>query len=117
MLSIDIRALGFSLSDALGRHVTARLEHVLGPFARRIVMVAARLEDVNGDHGGIDKRCRVVVTLRRGNVIVAEATDQDMYVAVDKVAARIRRSVKRAVTRHLHRQRNDRQRLGALVAI
>jgi len=114
---INIRALGFDLSDALGRHVKARLEHALEPFARRIVVVTARLEDVNGDHGGIDKRCRVVVTLRRGIVIVAEATDEDLYIAVDKVATRVRRSVKRVVTRRNHRERNDRQRPGALVTI
>ena len=114
---IEIRALGFGLSDALGWHVKARLQHALEPFARRIVVVTARLEDVNGDHGGIDKRCRVVATLRRGIVIVAEATDEDLYIAVDKVATRIRRSVKRSLSRHLHRERSDRQRPGALVTI
>jgi len=114
---IDIRAIGFGLTDALRRHVQKRVEGVLQPFARRVMKITARLADVNAGRGGIDKRCSVVVAMRRGNVVVAEATHADMYLAVDEVAARIRRSVKRAAKRHVHRERTDRQRPGALVTI
>lgn len=114
---IDIRAIGFSLTDALRRHVQARLAGVLEPFARRVVKITARLEDVNASRGGIDKRCSVVVAMRRRNVVVAEATHADLYVAVDEVADRIRRSVKRVAKRHIHGERMDRQRPGALLTV
>jgi len=114
---IDVRAIGFDLTDALRRHVQARVGRELKPFARRVTKVTARLDDVNAGHGGADRRCSVVVALRRRNVVVAEAIRQDLYAAVDEVAGRIRRSVKRAAKRHIHRERTDRRRPGALIAI
>jgi ribosome hibernation promoting factor len=112
---IDTRAIGFALTDAILRHVEARVEAALGPFSRGIIKATVRLEDVNADHGGDDKRCRIVVALRRHDVRVAEATNADLYAAVDKAANRIRRSVRRAAKRHLARDRRHSQRPGALV--
>ena len=70
---------------------------------------------INADRGGIDKRCRLVAALRRHGVVVAEATHADLYAAVDEAAGRIRRSVTRAVTRRMLRERKDPQRSGVLV--
>ena len=114
---IDTRAIGFPLTDAILRHVESRLESALGPFARFVVGVTARLQDVNASRGGIDKRCSVVVALRRRGVVAAEETHVNLYVAVDAVAHRLRRAVKRAVTRRLSRERKDPQRPGALVRV
>jgi ribosomal subunit interface protein len=114
---IETRAIGFALTDGILRHVESRLEAALGPFARRVLKATARLEDVNADRGGVDKRCSVVVALRRRGMLVAEATHEDLYAAVDEVATRLRRSVKRAVKRRVALERKDPQRPGALVAI
>jgi putative sigma-54 modulation protein len=112
---IDTRAMGFALTDAILRHVEARVESALGPFSRWVLTVTIRLDDVNADRGGDDKRCRIVVSLRRHGVEIAEATNADLYAAVDEAANRIRRSVRRATKRHLARERRDPQRPGALV--
>ncbi len=117
VMFIDVRAIGFPLTDAILRHVESRLEAALGPFARSVVTVTVRLQDVNASRGGIDKRCGVVVALRGRGVVTAEVTDGDLYAAVDAVARRARRAVKRAVKRHLSRERKDPQRPGALVTI
>ena len=114
---IDTRAIGFPLTKGILRHVKSRLETALGPFARNVLGVTVRLEDVNADRGGVDKRCSAVVALRRRGVLVAEATHEDMYVSVDDVANRLRRSVKRAVKRRVSLQRKDPQRPGTLVTI
>jgi ribosomal subunit interface protein len=108
-------ANGFPLTDAIWRHVEARVEAALGPFARWLLKATVRLKDVNADRGGDDKRCRIVVRLRRHGVEIAEATHADLYAAVDEAANRIRRSVRRATKRHLARDRRDPQRPGALV--
>jgi putative sigma-54 modulation protein len=114
---IDTRAMGFTLTDAIVRHVEGRFESALGPFARRVLKITVRLDDVNGSRGGVDKRCSVVVALRRHGVEVAEAVDADLYRAIDEAAARIRRSVKRAAKSRLGRERRDPQRPGALVTV
>jgi len=114
---IEIRAIGFDLTDALRRHVQARMRRAMRPFAREVMTVTARLDDVNADHGGIDKRCSIVVALRHRGMAIAEATCDDLYVAVNEVATRIRRTVERTVRRHVSRERKDRQRPGALITV
>jgi len=90
---IGTRAIGFPLTEALLRYVEARMESALGAFSRQVFKVTVRLEDVNSDRGGIDKRCQVVVALRGHRTLVAEALDTDLYAAIDEAARRIRRSV------------------------
>src|SRR4051794_6840053 len=62
---IETRAIGFPLTGAIARHVESRLESALGPFSRWIVKATVRLDDVNANRGGVDKRCGVVVAMRR----------------------------------------------------
>ena len=112
---IETRAIGFALTKGILSHVESRLKTALSPFARNVLRVTVRLEDVNADRGGVDKRCSAVVALRRRGVVVAQATHEDMYVSVDDVATRLRRSVKRAVERRIALQRKDPQRPGTLV--
>jgi len=114
-MDIDIRAMGFPLTDGIRAHVESRIKSVLRPFARWVVKVTARLEDVNANHGGIDKRCSMVAAVRRRGTIVTEAIQEDLYVAADKAAARIRRSVQRLLARQIRRERKDPQRPGTLV--
>ena len=114
---INTRSLGFPLTDAIVRHVEARIEAALGAFARRILKVTVRVEDVNADRGGIDKRCSIVVALRPSHVEIAEAVEADLYVAIDEAARRIRRSTARVSKLYLARDRRDPQRPGALVRI
>ena len=109
---IDTRTRGFSLTDAIRRHVEVRVGAALGPLARRVAAVTARLKDVNAGRGGIDKRCRLVVTLRRLGVVVAEATDADLYAAVGAAAGRARRDGRPALLPHVRRRGTGR---GALL--
>jgi ribosomal subunit interface protein len=113
---IEIRALSFDLTDAIYRHVESQIESALGRFGHWVLTVTVRLEDVNAGRGGIDKRCSVVASVRRHGVVVSEATNDDLYAAVDEAANRIRRSVYRQITRHVGRERKDPQRPGAMVA-
>jgi len=112
---IDTRAIDFPLTAAILRHVEFRVESALGPLAQAVLKVTARLEDVNAGRGGIDKRCSLTIALRRHGVVVARATDGDLYAAVDRAARRARRLVQRSLRQHVRRQREDRQRPGALV--
>src|SRR5690349_438684 len=68
---VEIRALGFRLTDAISRYAESRIESVLRRFGHRVLKVTVRLDDVNAGRGGIDKRCSVVVAVRRRGVVVA----------------------------------------------
>lgn len=114
---VDIRAIGFNLTDAIRMHVESRVQSALGAFSRQILTATARLEDVNASRGGIDKRCSLVVAIRGKGVVVAEAIHEDLYAAVDEAAAKIRRPVLQHIDRRTARERHNRQRPGALVAI
>jgi ribosomal subunit interface protein len=114
---IDIRAMGFSLTDAIRIHGESRIESALAPFARRVLRVTARLEDVNARRGGIDKRCSLVASVRWRGTVVAQAVHEDLYLAIDDAARRIRRALQRVATRHIGRERKDRQRPGTLVTL
>jgi ribosome-associated translation inhibitor RaiA len=46
---------------------------------------------------------------------VAEATKDDLYLAIDEAASRVRRIVQRQLSQHVGRQRSDPQRPGAMV--
>jgi len=107
---LDIRAIGFNLTDAIRHHVQARVAAALGPFASALGTVTVRLEDINANRGGIDKRCNLVAAIHRRGIAVAESVREDLYVAVDKAAGRIRRSVQRHLRRHAARQRKMRRR-------
>jgi ribosomal subunit interface protein len=116
-MNIDTRAMDFTLTDALRRHAESSVESALGPVSRWVRGVTARLADVNADRGGIDKRCRLVATLRHRGTVVAEATDRDLYAAIAAAAARLRRSAVRAVRRPSARDRKDPQRPGTMLDV
>ena len=114
---IETRATDFTLTDALRAHAESRVKSALRPVLGWVTGVTARLADVNADRGGVDKQCRLVATLRHRGTVVVEATDADLYAAVDAAASRLRRSAVRVVRRPTARDRQDPQRPGTLLAV
>ena len=114
---IDTRAIGFPLTDAIRRAAESRTRSALAPVRRWITAVTVRLHDVNAGRGGVDKRCRIVVALRRRGAVVAEATKVDLYTAIDSATGRLRRAARESVRRIIGRDRKDRQRPGALLSV
>lgn len=113
---IETRAIGFGLTEAILRHAEARVEAALGFAAREVLRATVRLDDVNGEgHGGADKRCRVVATLRRHRTLAAEAVHADLYAAIDAAAGKMRHASVRALKRPVALQRKDPQRPGTLI--
>ena len=112
---IDVRAIGFGLTDALQRYVEHRVESALRPLAHHVMKATVRLEDVNAGRGGVDKRCGVTVALRRNRTVIAEAVNVDMYAAIDAAVTRARNAVVRRLTRTTRLRRQLAQRPVALV--
>lgn len=109
---VDTRATSFPLTDAIRRYAESRTRFALAPVCGWILAVTVRLNDVNAGRGGAIKRCRVVVALRRRGVVTAEATDVDLYAAIDSATTRLRRAARESVRRMIGRDRRDLQRPG-----
>jgi len=114
-MNLDTRTIGFALTEALEQRVGDHVEMALAPVAGSVTRVQVWLSDVNGDRGGVDKRCRVVVTLGHHRSAVAEATSEDLYVAIDEATRKVGRAAQRLLTRRQAHERKDAQRPGALV--
>jgi ribosome-associated translation inhibitor RaiA len=107
-MMIRTRAPDFSLTPFIRERVESRVKSAVEPVGDRVIIVTARLEDVNASRGGIDKRCRFVAGLRKTGIVAAEATDIDLYAAIDRAAARLRRAVLTATRRQVSRDRRRR---------
>lgn len=98
-MNIDIRSLGFAMTDALSDHAKRRVFFVMSRYSDRIVRIRMRLGDCNGPRGGIDKFCRIQVYLVDAPAAVIHDTGTDLYDVIDRATDR----VGRVVTRHLDR--------------
>lgn len=99
-MHVDIQSRGFELTDALKDYAVRRLAYGLGQSARHVVRVTVHLLDINGPRGGADKRCRIRVKLDIPLEVVLEDTQPNLYVAIDRAAERVGRTVARNLRRH-----------------
>lgn len=105
----NLKTAGCNPPASLVAHVERRLQFALSRFSGRIRRVDVFLADENGPRGGIDKTCRIVVRLRDGGDVVAEVSDIDWVIAVDRATTRIGHTT----GRELSRQRASRRSSGA----
>ena len=98
-MQIDIQTHGFSLTGALREYTERRLRFALARATNRVRRIAVRFIDTNGPRGGVDKRCRIRVTLNGHGEVVIEDTETNLYLAIDRAADRIGRTVMRRLAR------------------
>lgn len=98
-MQMDIHAQPFKLTAALEQHVAQRVEHAIGTASKTVRGVMVRLLDVNGERGGVDKTCRIVAWLSRGDAVIVEAVDRDLYTAIDAASVKLRVTLGRRLDR------------------
>jgi putative sigma-54 modulation protein len=98
-MNIDIKALGFSLTEGLRAHVADRINISLGRFSARLNRVVIRLSDVNGPRGGIDKRCQLQLLIDGNQTVVVQDHEADLYLAVNRATDRAAHSLARLLRR------------------
>lgn len=94
-----IRASGPVVDDADREYLRRKLGRRLGKFAHALQRVSVRLEDINGPHGGIDKCCRIKVTLTGLPSVVISSSSSSMQGSMDEALARTEHSVRQALKR------------------
>lgn len=106
-MKLDLRAKALDLSAELRDYVAKRLNFALDRHSEHVRRIDVMIEDVNGPRGGIDKACRVHVTLNSGTVFVREL-QADVKTAVDVSADRIGKLIAHRLARVLKRSRPKR---------
>lgn len=97
MVRIQIRERNVEISDRLRTHIERKLGFELARFGQRIARVIVRFSEAQGDRSA-DKRCQIHVGLKSRSARV-EDTDADLFVAVDRAAERLSRSVAHVLER------------------
>jgi len=115
-MQIDIQARGFTLTEGLREYVERRLSFVFASTRRSVRRISVRLSDENGPRRGDDKRCRMQVSLAAAPSVVIEDTETSLYVAIDRAADRIGRTVTRRIERLRKNRRSSRMRAGSALS-
>jgi len=100
-MQINVQARGFELTPAIVTHLQRQLRFAFDHLGDRIRRVFVRVSDINGQRGGVDKRCQVQVKLADSSDVVIADVKADIYLAVTRAVER----AAEAVTRRLGRMR------------
>ena len=108
-MRVVIHGVHTKVSDRLKEHVNDKL---VQPLSRFFDSEAAVLEvhfvDNNGpSKGGVDKECRVTLSIPGARSVHVEEVDEDFYKATDLVRDRVERVLKREIQRMRDPGRSD----------
>jgi putative sigma-54 modulation protein len=98
-MDVEIRGQNMGLTEEIETHVDRKVHFALDQFNSWITHALVHLEDVNGPRRGVDKHCRILVSLKGGKTIKVEDIDADMISAVNRAADRLGQVVSREVDR------------------
>lgn len=92
-MQVDIQARPFKLTGGLQNAIGKCLRPLKRRFGHSLHKIQVRLDDVNGDKGGIDKRCLIVVEAHPRQTVVAHALSDDMYQSIALAGHRAERAL------------------------
>lgn len=96
---VDIQSRPFSLTSPLRRYVRNKIQSSIEARTDAIQRIDVRLSDINGPHGGIDKRCHIHLVIPQQAAIVIKDTQENLYIAIDRAIARAREVLDRKLSR------------------
>jgi ribosome-associated translation inhibitor RaiA len=105
-MNLDLQARSFRLTKALRHYIKQRLVIAIDAGGEDIRRINVRLSDINGPHGGIDKRCHLHLIVPHLPDIVIQETQQNMYSAIDRAIERARGVLVRKISRRRDRKRS-----------
>lgn len=106
-MNLDIQARSFNLTLSLNNYIQRKISASIFSRAEHIRRINVRLSDINGPHGGIDKRCHLHVIVPHLPDVIIEETQDNLYSAIDAAIARTREVLDRKLTRQRDRKRSS----------
>ena len=98
-MQVQIQVKGLSESAKLRRFASHKLNAALSRFSHVIEKANMHLDDINGpDRGGVDKLCRVVLSMKNDSVVVIEELGSDIRQTIDRVSDRLHHNVSRQLS-------------------
>jgi ribosome-associated translation inhibitor RaiA len=98
-MELEIRRHKVRLDESMEEHIRRRVDFALGQFDSKINEVLVHVEDVNGPRGGIDKQCRILVSLRGGKTVKVEDLDSDLVPVIDRALDRAGHTVSKELAK------------------
>ena len=98
-MRIDIQARGFELTEGLRQHTERRLQFAIDWASDEVTTVKVRFSDINGPRGGNDKCCTIQIPIAGQRDVFIKDTEADLYVAIDRAADRVERTLSRKLER------------------
>jgi putative sigma-54 modulation protein len=98
-MRINIQARGFELTEGLRQHTERRLQFAIDWASDEVRTVKVRFSDINGPRGGQDKCCTIQIPIAGQRDVVIKDTEADLYVAIDRAADRVERTLSRKLER------------------
>lgn len=89
-MQLIIHAHGLDLTTRLKRQTYEKIDLALDRIADEVEVVRVFLADTNGPElGGVDKACRIVVTIRQHAPIEVSDMDENVHEVVDRATDRL----------------------------
>ena len=98
-MHIDIQARPFKLTSGLRHAIKNSLRPMHRRFGDALQRIQVRLDDINGQRGGIDKQCLIVVNAGQRQTVVARALSEDLYQSISLAGQRAERALARNIGR------------------
>lgn len=98
-IPLTVRSRRFPGSEELNRLVTRHLGSTTNRFGERIRSIVVCLDDVNGSRGGVDKSCRVELSMADGDTIHVRGLGATLEAAIAAAAPRTRSVLVRKIGR------------------
>ena len=93
-MRVHIKVVGLPGAAQLRRFATRKLDVALSCFADRIEGASVRLLDINGaDRGGVDKLCRIALTLKGHSAVVIEELGSNIQRSIERATERLHQRV------------------------
>jgi hypothetical protein len=91
-----------AMDSQMSETAKRKVRFALSRFARRVSSVELVVNDENGPRGGVDKSCRLQVSLKWAQDVVITDRDDDLGRCISRAAERSARAVAKAIERTQH---------------